>query len=199
MRKFHLGKLAMAGDWAGIEADEARWGAIPADIAQSIGYDRRDAIDCKVVLWGTGSPYREFLYVDDMADACVYVMFDSDTTDLLNIGTGEDLTIREAAEMVAEVVGYGGEVVWDDSKPDGTPRKVLDVNRVAALGWKPRLSFQDGVSKSYDWFKSQWTNSEQAERTCSRDRRGSLPFMRCAEVLNLQLVGLKWIRRQFVE
>ena len=155
MRKFHLGKLAMAGDWDGIKADEARWGAIPADIARSIGYDRRDAGDCRVVLWGTGSPYREFLYVDDMADACVYVMFDSESTDLLNIGTGEDLTIKETAEMVADVVGYGGKVVWDDSKPDGTPRKVLDVNRVAALGWKPKLSFQDGVSKSYDWFKNQ--------------------------------------------
>ena len=87
MRKFHLGKLAMAGDWAGIDADQERWGVIPNDIKTSIGYDMKHSDQCKVLLWGTGTPYREFLYVDDMADACVFVMFDSNTTELLNIGT----------------------------------------------------------------------------------------------------------------
>jgi GDP-L-fucose synthase len=149
MRKFHLAKLAMAGDWAGIEADEARLGRIPDDIKLAIGYDVRDAESCKVVLWGTGSPYREFLHVDDMADACVYVMFESDTTELLNIGVGEDLTIREAAEMMAEVVGYEGEIVWDSSKPDGTPRKVLDVSRVASVGWRPKVGLREGLARVY--------------------------------------------------
>jgi len=154
LRKFHLGKLAMAGDWEGIKADEARWGVIPGDIGKSIGYDRRDGSDCTVVLWGTGLPYREFLYVDDMADACVYVMFESDTTELLNIGTGEDLTIRKAAGLVAEVVGYTGEVAWDEAKPDGTPRKVLDVTAVKRLGWKPSETFRSGLEQSYSWYRS---------------------------------------------
>lgn len=152
MRKFHLGKLAMAGDWKAIEADEERWGRIPEDIKAFIGSDRKDSKDCKVILWGTGSPFREFLYVDDMADACVYVMFDMEASDLLNIGTGEDLTIREAAQTVAEVVGYNGEIVWDDSKPDGTPRKVMSIDRLHGHGWRAKTGFREGLELSYKWY-----------------------------------------------
>lgn len=154
MRKFHLGKLAMAGDWDGIEADEKKWGRVPEDIKQSIGYDRKDSGGCKVVLWGTGSPFREFLYVDDMADACVHVLFDTDTTDLLNIGTGVDLTIRHVAKHVAKIVGYEGKVVWDDTKPDGTPRKVLDVGKVRSTGWQPKVSLKDGLMTMYEYYQS---------------------------------------------
>jgi GDP-L-fucose synthase len=155
VRKFHLGKLAMAGDWEGIESDEKRWGAIPNGFKEAIGYDHKDACDCEVVLWGTGSPYREFLYVDDMANACVFIMFEQDSTELLNIGTGVDLTIREVAELVADVVGYEGSIVWDASKPDGTPRKVLDVSRMKKIGWGSTMGLTNGLKLFYNWYLSE--------------------------------------------
>lgn len=149
IRKFHLGKLAMAGDWAGIEADEKRMGPIPDDIKRDLGHAQRDAASCVVTLWGTGSPYREFLHVDDMAEASAFVMFDTNTTELVNIGTGEEQTIRETADMVAGIVGYTGKIVWDSGKPDGTPRKVLDVDRIARLGWKLKIDLRNGVKRTY--------------------------------------------------
>lgn len=149
MRKFHLGKLAMVSDWKGIEVDEKKWGPIPEDIKQAIGYDRRDNSDCKVVLWGTGAPKREFLHVDDMADACVHVMFETDSMKLFNIGTGQDQTIKELAELVARRAGYDGPVVWDDTKPDGTPQKLLDVSRIQAQGWRATIGLEQGVNKVY--------------------------------------------------
>jgi len=152
MRKFHLGKLAMAGDWAGIDADEKKWGPIPEDLKRSIGYGRDGAGECRVIIWGTGAPFREFLYVDDMASASIYVGFDTDETRLLNIGTGEEVTIRDVARTVADVVGYTGAIVWDETKPDGTPRKVVDVTAINALGWKPAVEFRQGLRQSYAWY-----------------------------------------------
>lgn len=152
MRKFHLGKLALNGDWEGIKADEQRWGTIPEEIKKGIGFDCKDTGKRQVVLWGSGSPSREFLYVDDMARACVFVMFEIYSNELLNIGTGEEVTIRAAAELVASVVGYEGEVMWDDSKPDGTPRKVLDVSRITSLGWESKVSFLNGIKNAYQWY-----------------------------------------------
>lgn len=149
MRKFHLGKLALQEDWDGIEQDEARYGAIPADIKKAIGYDRRDASDCKVMLWGTGAARREFLHVDDMADACVHVMFGTASTELMNIGTGQDLTIKELAALVARAVGYEGEVVWDSNKPDGTPQKLLYVEKVKATGWSHKIPLHEGILRTY--------------------------------------------------
>jgi GDP-L-fucose synthase len=114
--------------------------------------------DATVVAWGTGAPRREFMYVDDMADACVYLMQLGDAdfdrlirgrAPLVNIGVGEDLTIRELTEMVARIVGYEGQVVWDTTKPDGTPRKLLDVSRLAALGWSARTSLPAGMARTY--------------------------------------------------
>jgi len=114
--------------------------------------------DRNVVAWGTGAPRREFMYVEDMADACVYLMrlddasFDRlivDRPPLINIGVGKDLTIRELTEMVRDVVGYKGVVQWDTSKPDGTPRKLLDVSRLAALGWSAKTTLRDGLAKTY--------------------------------------------------
>ena len=105
--------------------------------------------DSELVVWGSGRPRREFLYVDDLADACVFLMEANRVPELLNIGTGEDLPISELAEMVMEVVGFRGRVVYDPSKPDGTPRKLLDVNRMSALGWKARTSLRDGIAKAY--------------------------------------------------
>ncbi len=108
-----------------------------------------------VKLWGSGTPRREFLYVDDLADALVFMMerFEPAERDVfLNVGVGEDVTIRELAERVAATVGYEGEVVWDESMPDGTPRKLLDVSRLQALGWRPRTSLEEGLRTTYEWF-----------------------------------------------
>jgi GDP-L-fucose synthase len=105
-----------------------------------------------VVVWGTGTPRREFLYVDDMADACIHLMKNYSEEELVNIGTGEDITIAEFARVVAATVGYGGSISFDTSKPDGTPRKLLDVSRLAKLGWRARTSLQDGIKLAYQAF-----------------------------------------------
>jgi len=104
-------------------------------------------------LWGTGSPKREFLHVDDLAAAVVHLGNTYDSSEHLNIGTGEDLTIKELAELVAELSGFKGELAWDSSKPDGTPRKVLDVSKAKALGWAPKISLRDGVASTIAWYK----------------------------------------------
>jgi GDP-L-fucose synthase len=108
-----------------------------------------------VVVWGTGTPRREFLYVDDMADACVHLMKTYSDHELVNIGTGEDITIAEFARVVAGVVGYDGEISFDPSRPDGTPRKLLDVGRLAKLGWKARTSLEDGIKLAYRAYMSE--------------------------------------------
>lgn len=105
-----------------------------------------------VEVWGTGTPRREFLFVDDMADACVFLMENYDGEETVNIGTGEDITIRELAEIIKEVVGYEGELKFDTSKPDGTPRKLLDVSKLNELGWKYKVELIDGIKKTYEWF-----------------------------------------------
>src|SRR3954447_19579353 len=105
-----------------------------------------------VVVWGTGTPRREFLYVDDMADACVHLMKTYSDEALVNIGTGEDISIAEFSRLVAAAVGYTGDIGFDTSKPDGTPRKLLDVSRLAALGWRARTSLQDGIKLAYQSF-----------------------------------------------
>ena len=105
-----------------------------------------------VVVWGTGTPRREFLYVDDMADACVHLMKTYSSAELVNIGTGEDITIAEFARVVAETVGYKGKIEFDTSKPDGTPRKLLDVGRLAKLGWRATTSLHDGIKLAYQAF-----------------------------------------------
>lgn len=102
-----------------------------------------------VVVWGTGAPRREFLYVDDFADACVFVLKNYSGSQFINIGCGKDQTIAEFARTVAEVVGFRGEIVYDTSKPDGTPRKLLDVSRLSAMGWKAKVSLQEGLAKAY--------------------------------------------------
>lgn len=107
----------------------------------------------QVVLWGTGSPMREFLHVDDLARAVLLLLEKYDEPETINIGTGVDVTIRELAETVADVVGFQGELVWDTTKPDGTPRKLLDVSRLEVLGFKPQISLREGIEQTYDWFR----------------------------------------------
>jgi GDP-L-fucose synthase len=108
-----------------------------------------------VVVWGTGTPRREFLYVDDMADACVHLMKTYSQSELVNIGTGEDITIAEFARVVARTVGYTGEISFDPSRPDGTPRKLLDVGRLARLGWRARTSLEEGMRLAYRAYLSE--------------------------------------------
>ncbi|MBS1213646.1 MAG: GDP-L-fucose synthetase-related, partial [Proteobacteria bacterium] len=105
-----------------------------------------------VTVWGTGTPRREFLHVDDMAEATVFLMEKYSDEGIVNVGVGEDVSIRELAALVGEVVGYGGELVFDTSKPDGTPRKLLDVSRLHGLGWKARIPLREGIRSTYEWF-----------------------------------------------
>ncbi len=108
-----------------------------------------------VEVWGTGNPQREFLYVEDLADACLFLMENYDKKEIINIGTGEDVTIKELAGIVKEVVGYDGEMHFDRSKPDGTLRKLLDVSRINSLGWQAKTPLREGIKKTYEWYKSQ--------------------------------------------
>jgi GDP-L-fucose synthase len=193
VRKFHLAKLATQGDWDGIKKDESRYGSVPDDfvaclasISKSHGHDPvlltpySSLLTPSVMLWGTGSPRREFLHVDDLADAALFLMnlpdtqydallfgendshstihhspFTSHYLPLINIGSGHDQTVRELANPVAEVVGYKGDVIWDDTKPDGTPRKLLDVSKLANLGWKPKIPLKQGIKTTYKSYLKQ--------------------------------------------
>ena len=107
----------------------------------------------EVVVWGSGRVYREFLHVDDMADACVFVLHHYDSSEILNIGCGQDVTIAEVAQLMKETVGYDGTIVFDTSKPDGSPRKLLDVSRLFALGWQPSIDLRRGLAETYAWFQ----------------------------------------------
>lgn len=109
----------------------------------------------EVVLWGTGTPKREFLYVDDLADACLHLMQTYSEGEIVNIGTGEDVTIKELAETIANLVGYQGKINWDTTKPDGTPRKLLDVSKLHNLGWHHTTELKNGIKLTYDWYKNQ--------------------------------------------
>lgn len=116
----------------------------------------------EVTIWGTGTPRREFMHVDDLADAAVFLMRNYDSGEIINVGTGEDLTIRELAEIIARVTGYRGRLVFDSSKPDGTPRKLLDVSRLQALGWKARIPLEEGLARTYEWYLSEQEHSSLA-------------------------------------
>ncbi len=108
--------------------------------------------DKTLTVWGTGTPRREFLHVDDLADACLFLLENYDSPEIVNIGCGEDVTIRELAETVCDVLGFPGELVFDTSKPDGTPRKLLDMTRMFALGWRPKIALRDGIRDAYNCF-----------------------------------------------
>lgn len=148
-------------NWDAITNDQARYGNIPEDVL--VGLRKTDSP--VVRLWGSGSPKREFLYVDDMADACLFLMKRIDelfsgnwpfgnSIHLLNIGSGKDLTIRELAEIVAGAVGFDGSVESDSSKPDGMPRKLLDITRLTSLGWQPKTSLKEGILRAYQAYVS---------------------------------------------
>ena len=182
IHKFHLARLASEGDRQAIERDIQRFGPIPGDIHDDlIATASSRTQDSKVRppavrLWGSGSPRREFLHVDDMASACVFIMNlsddayhtacmstrDTDTpmqpdidppdVSILNVGSGSDITIKDLADVIQSETGYTGEVAWDSSKPDGTPRKLLDITRLNTLGWKPEIHLKRGIRQTYQWY-----------------------------------------------
>ena len=165
LRKFHLGKLLMEDKYEEIAKDIQRY-PIGFGLYKEVDIDNPESIDKvlegvgiskqAITIWGTGEVYREFLYVDDLADACVYLMNNYDYKDIgefVNIGTGEDVKIKDLATMIKEIVGYKGEVKWNTSKPDGTPRKLLDVSKLHALGWEHGIKLREGIQNTYEWFK----------------------------------------------
>ena len=120
-------------------------------------HEAKETGQSEVLAWGTGSPRREFLHVDDLAEACEFLLRLEAPPDLVNVGFGADITIRELVEMVAETVGYTGKIVWDESKPDGTPRKLLDTSRINQLGWQPRIPLKEGLTQTYQSFLEEIT------------------------------------------
>jgi GDP-L-fucose synthase len=116
--------------------------------------------DSSVTIWGTGSPLREFLHADDLADACLFLMENYNEPGLVNIGVGEDISILDLAKLVKKVVGFNGDIITDIMKPDGTPRKLMDVSKLTDLGWKARISLEEGIKKVYDEVKDQDWSSE---------------------------------------
>src|SRR5437764_3309317 len=114
-----------------------------------------EAKTCKareLAVWGSGKPRREFLHVDDLASACLFLLEKYDSPEIINVGCGEDISIRELAELICDVVGFEGQLAWDDTKPDGTPRKLLDVTKLQNLGWRPTIRLRDGIAQTYEWF-----------------------------------------------
>lgn len=169
IRKFHLGKLLRMQDFEGLIKDIKAYplgfgldGKIKLDNEQLIKkiLSKVGITKDYVILWGSGEVYREFLYVDDLASACVFLMENADAEDLrklcpdyfVNVGTGEDIKVKDLAELVREIVGFDGDLRHDLTKPDGTPRKLLDVSRIKALGWKPKIDLEEGIKRTYRWY-----------------------------------------------
>lgn len=159
IRKHHIAKLAMEEKWEEIQKDEGIFGHIPDDFKKL-----QKQVHISVSVWGTGKPYREFLHVDDLADASVFLMnledkkfnllLRTNKAPIINIGSGKEITIKDLSVLIKEIVGFKGEVVFDSSKPDGTPRKTLDVSRLQSLGWMPKISLYKGIQNTYDLYVS---------------------------------------------
>ena len=146
IRKFHEAKLRMA------KPSEANTSASSeAVLEQSAPQAKRSLNSHAVTIWGTGDPRREFLYVDDLADACLFIMKQYEEDEIINIGAGKDISIKELAGMIKEIVEFKGEMIYDTTKPDGMPRKLLDVSKMKKLGWEPKISLREGIKRTYDW------------------------------------------------
>ena len=141
IRKFHEAKLQMEQVKAKVK-----------DFTQPEPQPKPDLKPQPVVIWGTGTPRREFLYIDDLSDACLFLMEEYDGSEIINVGVGEDISIRDLGSLIKEIVGYEGDIAYNDSRPDGTPRKLLDVSKLNALGWKAKTSLREGIARTYDWY-----------------------------------------------
>ena len=164
LRRFHLAKFLQQGNFEAIKTDLSKyklgWGLDEKltdnnveEVLAEIG-----AYPDKVTVWGDGSPYRELMYSDDLADACFYLMQNKDYKDigeLVNITDGTDIQLKDLFEMVKETVGFDGEIVYDTTKPNGTPRKLMDATKIKALGWQPKIELKDGIKKAYEWYLDQ--------------------------------------------
>jgi len=164
LRRFHLAKLLKKGDFSAIREDLKRfklgWG-----LDEKIDFGENSSIEAslnavgaykdKVVVWGDGSPYRELMHSDDLADACLYLMQNKDYGDigeLVNITDGTDIQLKILIELTAGIVNFEGEIVYDTSKPNGTPRKLMDASRIKSLGWSPKIKLEEGIKKAYEWY-----------------------------------------------
>lgn len=153
IRKFHLAKLLMEGAIDAI-AEDLKSQSDPRDIENEL--KKHGIYADRLILWGSGRPLREFLYSDDLADACLFLMKSfsgKDLGEIINIGFGRDLSIADLAEMVKDIVGFQGNIEWDASKPEGTPRKAVDTSRMESLGWRPSVDLKDGIRRTYDAYK----------------------------------------------
>jgi len=126
------------------------------DGKDNIGHDLGGSYQYPVTLWGDGSPMREFLHVDDLADACLFLMLNYNDPEIVNVGTGIDITIKELANTISNIVGFNGEIIWDTSKPNGTMRKVMNVDKIKSLGWSPKINIVEGLKMTYEWFKENY-------------------------------------------
>ena len=126
-------------------------------------HEAKENNNANVVLWGSGTPLREFLFVDDLAEAVVFALDNELPEHLYNVGTGTDLTIKDLAELIQKVTGHQGEIEWDSSKPDGTPRKLMDISKMHNLGWKHRVELEEGIQKTYDWFLENINNFKEVK------------------------------------
>jgi GDP-L-fucose synthase len=118
-------------------------------------HEAKESNNPYVECWGNGSPMREFSHVDDLAEACFRCMISYNDSQIINVGTGEDLTIKELTELISIIIGYNGEIKWDDSKPNGTPKKVLNVDKIKSLGWSPKIGIRQGIYETYEWYKNE--------------------------------------------
>ena len=127
--------------------------ALPALLRKA--HEAKAANARHLTVWGSGTPRREFLHVDDLASACLFLLENYDSPEIINVGWGEDISIHELADLICEVVGFRGEISWDREKPDGTPRKLLDVSKLRGFGWSPRITLREGLARTYEWFLTQ--------------------------------------------
>jgi GDP-L-fucose synthase len=164
IRKIYLAKLLNEKQYEKISQDLKYWSKGDILIKESNAEDiihylkSYNIAENSVEIWGSGEPYREFLYVDDLAEACVYLMKNYEVKDigeLINIGSGKDIKVKELAMLISEIIEFKGKLIFNKSKPDGTPRKLLDVSKINTLGWKAKISLKDGIIKTFDWYKRQ--------------------------------------------
>jgi GDP-L-fucose synthase len=153
IRKFHLAKLLREKKYDEVMSDVGRF-PLGFNLERYTDLEKIGVSADYVKLWGTGKPFREFIYVDDLADACLFLMERYDDSEIVNIGVGEDLTIGQLANLSRDAVGFKGEIIWDPSKPEGTPRKLMDVSKLKSLGWQSKTSLEEGIRKTYECYVS---------------------------------------------